>query len=65
MNEVEELRRRAEKALGWEEGASKSFSFPTLREFIRTKSPKLHYLMGLAISSGKHVTQGVENKNQE
>jgi len=54
-DECGELRKRAEKALGWEPGGSKSFSFPTLREFVRTKSPKLHYLMGLAITSGKVV----------
>lgn len=54
-DECSELRKRAEKTLGWKEGESKSFSFPTLREFVRTKSPKLHYLMGLAITSGKVV----------
>ena len=67
LTECGELRRRAEKALGWAPGASKSFSFPTLREFVKAKSAKLHYLMGLAISAGKIVgevlTRRGENKS--
>jgi hypothetical protein len=53
--EADNLRRRAEKVLGWEEGASNQFSLTALREFVRTKSPKLHYLLGEAIRSGRHI----------
>lgn len=55
--EADNLRRRAEKVLGWEEGASNQFSLITLREFIRTKAPKLHYLLGECIRSGRHIEE--------
>lgn len=57
--ESDNLRRRAETALGWEEGASNCFSLPTLREFVREKSPKLHYLLGEVIREGRHVLEDV------
>lgn len=51
----DELRRRAERVLGWEPGQSRSFSLPTLRSFVRELSPKLHYLIGEEIRTGRHI----------
>lgn len=60
--EVNELRRRAERLLGWEPDASNAFSLPTLREFVREKSPKLYYLLGEAIRSGDHLFEDRERR---
>lgn len=56
--EAEALRRRAEVVLGWKPGESNCFSLPTLREFVRLKSPKLYYLLGEVIRSGRYVKEG-------
>lgn len=59
VTEADQLRRRAEKRLGWAEGASNCFSLPTLREFVRTASPKLYYLIGECVRSGRVIEEDV------
>jgi hypothetical protein len=55
--EAYNLRRRAEKLLGWKEGESNIFSLPTLRDIVRSRSPasKLYYLLSECIRTGRHI----------
>jgi hypothetical protein len=55
--EADNLRRRAEIVLGWEEGTSNQFSLITLRDLVRTKAPKLYYLMTKCIQSGWYIRE--------
>ena len=64
MTRADELRLEAEKLLGWEEGKSRCFSFPTLREFIREKSPKLHRQMSEVIQEGGHLFTPIKPRSR-
>jgi hypothetical protein len=58
MATVDELRARAERALGWDAGSSRQFSLPTLREFVRPKDPDLAFELSRVLQRDEHVLTG-------
>jgi hypothetical protein len=53
----DELRARVAAALGWTIANTESVSIPSLRELVRTMSPKLHHELTLVMSLPGYFTR--------
>lgn len=53
--EIDAIRERIAKAIGWTVEDTKSFSLPTLREFLRMHDAALYEELGEIIRLEKHV----------
>jgi len=57
------LYERIANTLGWTVKQTHQFSWQTLREILRTKSPKLGYLLEIEMKSASGYTLPEKNKN--
>jgi len=50
----DEIRSHIESLMGWKEGESVAFSFPTLRDLVRGKDPEFDVYLASYIKHGSH-----------